>query len=148
MTTKLVELLQSNNLSAPANSVSDCAYLEDAIGAWVKATAYVQRSAPSGSDFTDLSLLWVKLLPVRCPFQQGTEGVITSSFCRDNLNAGTKEVCSVWGGANATSNEEYFARRLNLRVGEIVMRSASNQANGIEYYVSAMFNERHTVASA
>jgi hypothetical protein len=72
-TTTQSEFLQAINIQADA--VTDCDFLQSAVDSWL-----VQADAESGgsnnNEFTH-TVLWARVLPVRCPWQDAY-GVITS----------------------------------------------------------------------
>jgi hypothetical protein len=168
--TELVELLQANNLAAPAQD--DCDYLESAVKSWIN-VAVRPQPASLVSSHEDTFVLWAQLLPVRCDFQK-PDGVITFCEGNDSLLNSDEEACIVWDAhapdlseLNATcwgepssekcleeDLEEYFANALNIRVGGIrsirpragYLVPYSDLAEFTDYDVTVVYNENPTVS--
>lgn len=165
---QLAKLLQSNNIAAQDN----CDYLENAINSWLKMAAKPQP-ASLVSSAEDTFVLWAKLTPKRCDFQND-DGVITYEYCETEegvgLRTSCKETCSVWDnmipeeilennifisdyndnvlsyGGLSGELEEYFAEELNIRVGGITreyIRGADDGHDG--YDVTVLYNQNPSV---
>jgi hypothetical protein len=165
------DLLQANNLAANTNSTEDCAFLLNAVTAWLMSAGAVPSSHRFINAYDDtVALMWGQLLPVRCDWQRNltppyTAGVIT--LCVDGdpdrlppqLGGGTlpSQLCDVWtegpdDAADATT--DYFADEFDLRVGGLtaMIRSTTapaNFSNGMteeEFYVKVIYNGGHFIA--
>jgi len=91
-----MDLLQANNLAANSNSTEDCGYLKNAVDSWLKSVANTQTSFIFESAHDDMFVIWAQLLPIRCDWQEGTQGVITSCIGGNFTSDPTAEICTVW----------------------------------------------------
>ena len=144
-----VDLLQATNIAA--TTTEDCEYLERSVQSWLKAMSDVQTPYfRNDDDFHDTYVLWAQLLPVRCDWQNGTDGVIT--ICPENWEkAESVSVCTVWKETRPATpsgaTRDWFADLLDIRPREIVDLERSHvSANGTTYSFRALFNESNTVA--
>jgi hypothetical protein len=146
---KMVDLLQMNNIVLAEANETTCAFLKDTIYTFLDLGAIAQSKV---QHIDPTFLLWAQLLPVRCDFQ-GSDGVITT--CADDLSFDS-QVCNVWNMApedpsDATS--EYYADALGIRVGGITeyspiytTPSSSTIAPNTTFTVRALLNENHVVS--
>jgi hypothetical protein len=124
-----VRLLQANNLAS--NSTSACAYLQNAVHAWLLGTSIEDNgySLLGVTRSIEAYVLWAQLLPVRCDWQRD-DGIIT--WCESCVtNTSMCEPCEFWNRtivppSNATP--DYFADVLGVRVGGIVEYDLENTA--------------------
>ena len=148
---QMVDLLLANNLVA--NTTDECDYLQTAVTSWL---AGVSR-APSHQRYilggeADSHVVWARLLPVRCPWQR-SDGVITDC---SYLAVGNDETCAIWAEGPEDANDaspEYFAKTLELRVGELQEYEESALSdfgvvgNQTVYYVESINDLSHTITS-
>merc|ERR1712085_85934 len=96
--------LQSSNVVFPGSDNINCTLLQESSMAWLESMApnpnTRMRQYYSG-DF----LLYAQVLPVRCPFQEATGGVITLEYPLDDS----------WSLFNANSTAKSVANTLGLR---------------------------------
>jgi hypothetical protein len=146
---ELVQLLHANNIAA--YSSGDCDYLRQFVDSWL----VTAESAHPDSNLlnTNIYLLWARITPVRCDFQDPT-GVIT--LCR-SIASLQLDSCELWARAavsNVSSNmdniTEYFAEELGVRVGgirEIVVCDPSDtDPDACAFEANVIFNDNFTVA--
>jgi hypothetical protein len=149
------DLLQAYNLAA--NTTEDCAFLENAVNAWLRTTGGVPSSHKFTDEYDDTAfLVWGRLLPYRCPDWQEEDGVI--SVCR-NANANLPpQLCDVWNAwkpdvADATT--KLFADEFDLREGgfrEFVRNTTApidfenNTNTEGEFFVEVIFNGGHYIS--
>jgi hypothetical protein len=100
------------------------------------------RSYQALNNCDDTFVLWAQVLPVRCDFQEGTNGVIT--MCTEGLRQAAPSTCEVWDTHQNTTDPSpmYFASALDIRESGIDYSQVEEQ----EYLVTAIFNENPTVA--
>jgi hypothetical protein len=143
------DLLQAYNLAA--NTTEDCAFLENAVNAWLRSSGTVPASHQFMDEYDDTAfLIWGRLLPSRCNWQ-AEDGVF--SVCATGTGDGLA-VCDVWRESkppNATyATKEFFADEFSLRVGGFrkLIRNVTapadfdNRTNTEEeFYVEVIFSE-------
>jgi hypothetical protein len=110
------DLLQAYNLAA--NTTEDCAFLENAVNAWLKSSGSVPASHQFTDEYDDTAfLIWGRLLPSRCPWQE-PDGVI--SVCPNGPEENGLP-CDVWRASQpdnfTDATKKLFADEFNLRVG-------------------------------
>lgn len=151
-------LLQSNNLAA--NTTEDCAFLGNAVAAWLKTS--VSLSSTNGfiqEDRDQTFIIWAQLLPYRCPQWQREDGVIT--VCPEEVDFDQVAFCETWNETRPLdpnlATPQHFADELGLRVGgfrEFVLDETAPadfsffNDNGptAQFTVTAIYNENHTIA--
>jgi hypothetical protein len=157
-----VSLLQANNVAA--NSTDDCAYLKHAVVSWLLTVSDVDVLNNWHHDYGhELNVQWAQLLPVRCPWQR-SDGVITA--CDENAHISDDfPACGIWEATMpddpADATPDYFAKKLNLRPGELTEYVRQEVAisdfpqdvstdflEADEFYVRAIFNQASTVSYA
>jgi hypothetical protein len=140
---ELTRLLQANNVVAG----NDCEYFDNAVESWLR-MAVQQQPASLRMHAESAYVLWAQVLPVRdeCDVQ-ADDGVITTCV-GTNFTGMATQTCNVWdtkapASADEASNQ-YFASRLDLRVGAIteLTRISSNNS---DYTVTVIYNENPTV---
>ena len=134
----MTELLQKNNIALAGNNNSTCQLLQESAVDWLE--SMLPKTNKDNTLLHQNLLLWAQILPVRCQFQEATNGVITS--CPPNY---TLPVCINWEGSSSNSTPEYFAENLNLRVGSITTNSFVDNVGFETYNVTAMFSEHRSV---
>jgi len=157
--TNMVKLLNSNNAIAPSNSSKHCAYLEHTMRSFLDASAFGVKDFFFENKTNSLSasyMLWLQILPVRCPFQ-GPDGVITASICRLDFNKSSlahydaidQNLCPVWSQGNENSTRHDLGKQIGVHPANIVEYRASRtmfvNSAVVDYSVTAMINESHTV---
>jgi hypothetical protein len=166
------DLLQANNLAANTSSTEDCAFLLNAVTAWLMSSGSVPSSHRFTNEYDDtVYLMWGQVLPIRCPWQNITQnvtqqdnGVIT--LCPDGENrlptqfGGTylpSRLCDVWSEGPddvADATTEFFADEFDLRVGglsEMIRKTTApaNFGDGMteaEFYVKVIYNGGHFIS--
>jgi hypothetical protein len=150
-------LLQENNLVANSSEPDDCAYLYNAVGAWLLGTSGKEQdySVFGARRELDAYVLWAQLMPVRCDWQR-EDGVITlcSWTCDEDEHICT--ACSLWNRTYLPPDEatpERFADVLGVRVGGILEYkleayaplSDQGQVVNQSYSVKVIVNESDTL---
>jgi hypothetical protein len=144
----LVQLLHANNIAA--NSSGDCDYLRLFVDSWLLTA---ESTHPESNLLnSNIYLLWARITPVRCDFQDPT-GVITVCNSIASLQL---DSCNLWARAAASdvsSNmdniTDYFAEELGVRVGgilEIVACDPSDiDPDACAFETTVIFNDNFTV---
>lgn len=160
----LTKLLQAENL-ASTTGLYDCNYLEEAIDSWLNLAIVDQREDHEGDTNETPYVLWARVLPVRCPFQD-KRGVITSCqgkqkrFRTCGECAQYEPTCDLWdssdpipdvGYGNTTEIREYFAKELNLRGDGIFVYQQPTTKDRFAldamdpFQVTVVFNQNPTI---
>jgi hypothetical protein len=148
------DLLQAYNLAA--NTTEDCAFLENAVNAWLRSTGTVPASHQFMDEYNDTAyLIWGQLLPSRCDWQE-EDGVF--SVCPTGTKDGLA-VCDVWRETrppNATyATKEFFAEEFSLRPGGFrkLIRNMTAPVDfddrtntEEEFYVEVIFSGGHYIS--
>jgi hypothetical protein len=149
------DLLQAYNLAA--NTTEDCAFLENAVNAWLRSTGSVPASHRLTDEYDDtVFLVWGRLLPYRCPDWQEEDGVI--SVCPSGTDLPLK-LCEVWNASKpddvADATTKFFADEFDLREGgfrKFVRNAtapidfANNTNTEGEFSVEVIFNGGHYIS--
>jgi hypothetical protein len=150
------DLLQAYNLAA--NTTEDCAFLENAVNAWLKSSGSVPASHQFTDEYDDTAfLIWGRLLPYRCDWQE-LDGVI--SVCPSGTEDGLPlQVCDVWKASKpddfADATKERFADEFNLRVGGFrkFVRNMTAPVDFVnstktedQFYVEVIFSGGHYIS--
>jgi len=152
LASSMTKQLQATNLITPGSDSSTCAFLEKSVLSWLAGTSGMKRTM--GKRRTQTYVMYLQLLPVRCPFQ-GEDGVATSYFCSEAFrstasmakNERLDDLCHVWGQTNATTSITQLAQLASIRTGAIETYSETNVNNltGTAFSVTAKFNESSTI---
>eukprot|EP00531_Pseudo-nitzschia_arenysensis_P017663 CAMPEP_0116121408 /NCGR_PEP_ID=MMETSP0329-20121206/3682_1 /TAXON_ID=697910 /ORGANISM="Pseudo-nitzschia arenysensis, Strain B593" /LENGTH=1270 /DNA_ID=CAMNT_0003615221 /DNA_START=74 /DNA_END=3886 /DNA_ORIENTATION=+ len=160
----LTKLLQAENIVS-TTGLYDCNYLEEAIDSWLNMAIADQLEFEDNENGETPYVLWARVLPVRCPFQD-PKGVITScsgAQSRFRTNRAYWQTCDLWesvdpvpnvGYGSTTSIREYFARELNLRGdGVMVIQEPSIEDafsyNALDSFaVTVVFDHNPTIMAA
>lgn len=150
VTENQVNFLHASNVRS--SSVDDCDYLFSAVQGYIRSSVFANTEFGDDDTIESLQLLWARLLPVRCDWQQ-ENGVITSCDVQYNRRV---EACEIWKAAKPAQGEEsrqHFARALGLRPGSIVEfeRSTTSVADfsstgEATYSFHAYINQTHMVS--
>jgi hypothetical protein len=153
------DLLQAYNLAANTTDDLDCAFLENAVTAWIRSTGSVPSSHRFTDEYDDTAfLVWGQLLPVRCDWQRD-DGVITTCPTNDNPEDDLPDrLCDVWDTSKPHdvdgASTQLFADEFDLRVGGFrhFVRNTTAPAdfgNGTtdeHFYVDVIFNGGHYIS--
>ncbi len=160
----LTKLLQAENMVS-TTGLYDCNYLEQAIDSWLNMAIVDQLTFDDNDNGETPYVLWARVLPVRCPFQN-RNGVITScsgAQSRFRLNNAYRQTCKLWesvdpvpnvGYGSTTSIREYFARELNLRGDGVIVTQEPSTAGAYPYNaldpftVTVVFDHNPTIVAA
>jgi class 3 adenylate cyclase len=152
---KLGDLLLAYNVEA--NGTEDCAYLQNAVNAWLGAASHTlaDQRYLFGNE-RDSFLVWAQIEPVRCDWQ-GSGGIITSCTGKD----GESMVCDIWNQtitvSPSTASEGMLASMLGLRPGAlrefddtaVALSDFVSDGDGLSMFrVRAFFDLSHTVSYA
>jgi hypothetical protein len=150
-----VLLLQANNLVANSTEPDDCAYLYNAMRAWLRGTSGEENdySVLGSKRDLDTYILWAQMLPVRCDWQR-PDGVITE--CAWTWLSGMILPCSFWNRtivSPADATPDYFADVLGVRVGGILEYQLNTTAPLLDrglvsnqsYFVKVIVDETDTL---
>jgi hypothetical protein len=135
---KMVNLLNENNILLAEPNETNCAFLEDTIYSFLGLSAMVPNQIKIYDEST--YLLWAQLLPVRCAFQNNSNGVITQCANDSSVDPG---VCNVWSLNPEDPTPQYFAHELGIRVGGIT--EYISIAPNTTFSVRAVLNENHVI---
>ena len=149
------DLLQAYNLAA--NTTEDCAFLENAVNAWIRSTGGVPISHQFTDEYDDTAfLVWGRLLPYRCPDWQEKDGVI--SVCPNGADL-PLQLCDVWKASKpddvAGATPKIFAHEFDLREGgfrKFVRNTTASLdfVNGTiteeQFFVEVIFNGGHYIS--
>ena len=130
----MVDALQSSNLVFPGSDTTNCTYLEESALAWLESMA-PQPNVRMEQHYIGDFLLYTQLLPVRCPFQEATNGVITQEW----------PFGESWSLFGANSTAQSVAHTLGLRTGVIQTISISKNVTGEMYSVTAIYNQQQNI---
>jgi class 3 adenylate cyclase len=102
-----------------ASGTEDCAYLRNAVLAWLGAASHTHADQRYlFSDERDSFLVWAQIEPVRCDWQR-SDGIITSCVDKE----GESKVCEIWEQTVSVDpysvSEGMLASILGLRPGAI-----------------------------
>ena len=151
LASSMTKQLQATNLITPGSDANTCTFLEKSVLSWLASTSGMKQMGKLGSQ---TFVMYLELLPIRCPFQ-GEDGVVTSYFCTEDFrlkasmakNERLDELCKVWGGTNSSTNVTDLADIAGIRTGAIDTYSEENMNNvtGTVFSVTARFNESSSI---
>ena len=130
----MTNALQSSNLAFPGSDTTNCTYLEESALSWLESMA-PQPNVRMDQHYIGDFLLFAHVLPVRCPFQESTDGVITQEW----------PFGESWSLFDASSTAQSVAHTLGLRTGVIQTISTSKNVSGQMYSVTAMYNQQQNI---
>ena len=152
LASSMTKQLQATNLITPGSDNSTCTFLEKSVLSWLAGTSGMKGTM--GKRRTQTYVMYLQLLPVRCPFQ-GEDGVATAYFCTDEFRSNASmtknerldELCKVWGTTSANTTITELADIASIRTGAIETYSESNinDASGATFSVTARFNESSSI---
>jgi hypothetical protein len=146
---KLFDLLHETNLAINSNSTDACAYLKQFLDSWLLTAESIQ---PDSSLLgTNTYLLWARISPLRCDFQQ-VDGIIT--VCSDSSPV-EQRTCELWQENSTFASFDrlpaHFAEMQDIRVGgirEIYKENIAPCWEGGEcrFETHVLFNDNFTVS--
>lgn len=152
LASSMTKQLQATNLITPGSDASTCTFLEKSVLSWLAGTSGMKGTM--GKRQTQTYVMYLQLLPVRCPFQ-GEDGVATSYFCSEEFRSNASmtknerldDLCQVWGRTSENTTITELADLANIRTGAIETYSESsiNDASGATFSVTAIFNESSSI---